>query len=133
MFQTTVWAFRIGPGTDSERRHLDARFSMLPTGSPLTADAGFISYELCAELLRRSVHFVLPVGGNITLLTEVGGTHEVVGETVYLWPDKRQKQPPIRLRLIQTTTGKPPVYLLTDILDPAQLSDADAAELYRRR
>ena len=58
LFQTTVWAFRIGPGTDSERRHLDARFSMLPTGSPLTADAGFISYELCAELLRRSVHFV---------------------------------------------------------------------------
>ncbi|MCX7421975.1 MAG: transposase [Planctomycetia bacterium] len=89
MFQTTLWTFRIGPGTDSERRHLGAMFSMLPTGSLLTADAGFISYELCAELLRRSVHFVLRVGGNITLLTEVGGTHEVVGETVYLWPAKR--------------------------------------------
>ncbi len=64
---------------------------------------------------------------------ELGGTHEVVGETVYLWPAKRQNQPPTRLRLIQITTGKTAVYLLTDILDPAPLSDADAGEIYRRR
>lgn len=141
LFQTTLWHlgselpwdFRLGPGTDSERRHLDAMLSTLPAGSLLTADAGFISYELCAELRHRRVHFVLRVGGNITLLTELGGTHEVVGETVYLWPTKRQNQPPIRLRLIKITTGKTHVYLLTDILDPVQLSDADAAEIYRRR
>lgn len=140
-FQTTLWHwgselpwdFRVGPGTDSEQRHLDQRLPTLPEGSLLTADANFISFGLCGELLRRRVHFVLRVGGNRTLLTELGGDHEVVGQTVYLWPTKHRDQPPIRLRLIVVSTGKTAVYLLTDLLAPAQLSDTDAGELYRRR
>lgn len=140
-FQTTLWHwgselpwdFRVGPGTDSEQRHLDQMLPTLPEGSLLTADANFISFGLCGELLRRRVHFVLRVGGNRTLLTELGGDHEVVGQTVYLWPTKHRDQPPIRLRLIVVSTGKTAVYLLTDLLAPAQLSDTDAGELYRRR
>ena len=87
-FQTTLWHwgselpwdFRVGPGTDSEQRHLDQKLPTLPEGSLLTADANFISFGLCGELLRRRVHFVLRVGGNRTLLTELGGDHEVVGQ-----------------------------------------------------
>jgi hypothetical protein len=48
IFQTTLqhvgtgllWDMRLGPGTDSERRHLDQMLPGLPTQSLLTADAG---------------------------------------------------------------------------------------------
>ena len=53
------WAFRVGPGTDSERAHLRDMIDELPTGSLLVADAGFIGYDLCRELLARQRHFLL--------------------------------------------------------------------------
>lgn len=141
LYQTTLWELgselpwdvRVGPGIDSEQRQLDDMLDTLPAGSLLTADANFISFGLCSQLLRRQVHFLLRVGGNRRLLTELGGDHEIVGQTVYLWPEAHRHQPPVTLRLIVITTGKTPVYLLTDLLDPSQLSDAAAAELYRRR
>lgn len=141
LFQTTLWHLaselpwdvRIGPGTDSEQRHLDEMLDRLPEGSLLTADAGFVSFALCRKLQRRRVQFVLRVAGHRSLLTELGDVHEVVGQTVYLWPEKHRQQPPITLRLIVVTTGQTPVFLLTDVLDPSRLSDADAAEIYRRR
>ncbi len=141
LYQTTLWHldselpwdFRVGPGTDSEQRQLDDMLETLPAGSLLTADANFISFGLCSQLLCRNVHFLLRVGGHRTLLTELGGDHEVVGQTVYLWPQNHRNQPPITLRMIVVPGGQTPVYLLTDLRDPIQLSDADAAELYRRR
>jgi hypothetical protein len=55
---------------------------------------------------------------------------------VYLWPTEQQRQglPPIRLRLIVIEDeGKQPVYLVTSVLDPRQLTDEQAATLYRAR
>jgi len=76
------------------------------------------------------------VGANVRLLTKLGwccAEHEGI---VYLWPDKAQKrrQPPLVLRLITLIDGRNRrVHLLTNILDPRELCDGAAGELYRRR
>lgn len=130
------WAFRVGPGTDSERAHLRDMVGELPKDSLLVADAGFIGYDLCRELIDSKQHFLLRVGGNIHLLEELGYAWEQRGQTVYLWPDKQQRKnlPPIELRLIVIRDEhKQPVYLLTSVLDPAALTDEEASELYALR
>lgn len=142
VFQTTLlhvgtglpWDFRLGPGTDSERRHLDQMLDSLPEHSLLTADTGFISFNLCRWLLEQKHSFVLRVGSNVHLLTRLGWELEVEGQTVYLWPQKQRHLAPVVLRLIVIQTpGHQPVYLVTNVLDVELLSAADAAEIYRLR
>lgn len=75
------------------------------------------------------------VGGNIRLLTELGGDCEVDGQTVYLWPNKQQerREPPLVLRLVKLGSGRRQVYLVTNVLDVERLSDDQAAAFYRQR
>ena len=130
------WAFRVGPGTDSERAHLREMADELPADSLLVADAGFVGYDLCRTLLARKQHFLLRVGGNVHLLSELGYQYEVRGQTVYLWPldQQKQNQPPLELRLIVLKDEhKQPVYLVTSVLDPDELTDQEASELYALR
>jgi IS4 transposase len=147
VFQTTlqhigtglVWDFRLGRGTDSERRHLDDMLAELPPQSMLTADAGFISFDLCTWLHEHQHPFVLRVGGNARLLQGLDSPdweveQQLVGRLVYLWPQKKQHLPPVVLRLIVVhDEHRQPIYLVTNILDEEQLSDTDAAEIYRLR
>jgi hypothetical protein len=51
------WDLRVGPGTDSERSHLRVMLSDLPLNSLLVADAGFVGYDLCRDLLEQKQHF----------------------------------------------------------------------------
>ena len=128
------WAFRVGPGNDSERAHLVDMLDEL--SMLLVADAGFIGYALCRQLIERKKHFLLRVAGNAHLLGELGCAHEIQGQTVYLWPGEQQKQhqPALQLRLIVVgQEGPSPLYLVTDVLDPEALSDQEAAEFYRQR
>jgi len=130
------WSFRVGPSTESEREHLRDMLDELPAGSLLVADAGFIGYEICRKMLGKNQHFLLRVGGNVHLLTDLGYDYEADGETVYLWPIEQQsrREPPIQLRLIVAEDeGKQPVYLVTSVLDDARLTQAEACETYRRR
>jgi hypothetical protein len=141
VFLTTVWHmgtglpwdYRVGPGTDSERTHLKEMVPDLPPGALVVADAGFVGYGLCLRLLRHGKHFLLRVGSNITLLKELGYYHEERDGLVYLWPHKHRRYRPLVLRLIVLRHGKHEVYLLTDVLDPAQLTDAEAATLFGMR
>jgi hypothetical protein len=142
VFQTTLlhigtglpWDFRLGPGTESERRHLDDMLTGLPARSLLTADAGFISFHLCRWLVEHQQWFLLRVGSNVHFLTELGWGVEVKGKTVYLWPTKHRHHPPITLRLIVITAAdRQPVYLATNVFDEELLSDGDAAEIYQLR
>ena len=142
IFQTTLqhvgtglpWDVRLGPGTDSERRHLDQMLRELPAQSLLTADAGFISYDLCAWLCQNQHTFVLRVGGNFTLLENLGWKHEQNGKTVYLWPQDRRNHPPIVLRQLRfPSPGGLPVVLLTNELDEARLSDEAMRTIYSAR
>jgi hypothetical protein len=143
LFLTTIlhmgtglpWAFRIGPGTDSERNHLRDLTGLLPLGALLVADAGFVGYDLLASLLQGSIHFLIRVGSNVTLLRELGFARVQANHTVYLWPDPHRKKdlPPLVLRLVQLHDGRKPVFLLTSILDNTALSDLQASVLYRMR
>ncbi len=121
------WDYRVGPGTASERAHLKQMVPDLPPEALVIADAGFVSYGLCLRLLRHGPHFLLRVGGHITWLTGLGYYHEERDGLVYLGPQKHGRCRPLVLRLIVLRHGKQDVYLLTDVLDPAQLADAEAA------
>lgn len=127
------WDFRVGPGTTSERTHAHELADALPARSLLVADAGFASYAFCRQLLRSQQNFLLRVGGNITLLTELGYGYEERAGIVYLWPKNHRGSEPLVLRLIVLQRGRQTVYLLTNILDSQQLSDEDAAEIYALR
>jgi hypothetical protein len=127
------WDYRVGPVAEAERTHLRRMAGELPAGSLVVADAGFVGYGLCLRLLRQGRHFLLRVGGNITLLEGLGYYHEERGGLVYLWPRKHRGGRPLVLRLITLRQGQQDVYLLTDVLDPARLTDTEAARLYAMR
>lgn len=130
------WAFRVGPSSESERGQLREMLDELPAESLLVADAGFIGYDLCREMIDRKQHFLLRVGGNAHLLSTLGYDYEIDGETVYLWPLEQQArgQPPLVLRLIVVCEpGQQPVYLVTSVLDAEQLTAEEAAAIYRMR
>lgn len=131
------WDYRVGPGTASERGMARDMLADLPPGSLLVADAGFVGYSLARAILRRGHSFLLRVGGNVTLLRDLG-YYERSGDRVYLWPEQYRKCPPLVLRLIvlhdpSLKPGKRQVYLLTNVLDEADLTVEEAAELYARR
>jgi len=127
------WDFRTGPGTDSERRHLETMVDDLPDRSLLVGDAGFAGYQLCRKIHDSGRFFLFRVGSNITLLTELGYEYQEHDGRVYLWPQKRRDQPPLVLRLIRLARGKQTVYLLTNVLWPQDLSEEEAAILYEMR
>jgi hypothetical protein len=141
VFLTTVWhlgtglpwTFRVGPGTDSERNHFRAMIGELPQRSMIVADAGFAGYALFMRLLLARHSFLIRVGRNITLLEDLGYHHEEREGLVYLWPRAHRRCRPLVLRLIRLTMGSQTVCLLTNVLDENQLSDEEAASLYKRR
>lgn len=128
------WDWRSGPSDSSERAHLQAMLSTLPRNALLVADAGFVGYELWQAILMSGRHLLVRVGGNVRLLQKLGYVRERAG-TVYLWPDAvaKKRLAPLVLRLIVLARKGRKMYLVTDICDIQQLSDAQAAEIYRRR
>lgn len=128
------WDYRTGPSDSSERGHLIQMLPSLPWKSLLTADAGFVGYEFCQEVLKAGHDLLLRVGGNIRLLRKLGYAQERHG-MVYLWPNHAAKRhlPPLVLRLVVVHDGREPIYLLTNVFSGKRLSDADAAAIYRRR
>jgi len=141
VFLTTVWhigtglpwSFRVGPGTDSERTHFRRMIAGLPARSMIVADAGFAGYVLFQRVLRGGHEFLIRVGRNVTLLEKLGYYHEERDGLVYLWPREHRRCRPLVLRLIKLKVGSQTVCLLTSVLDPAQLSDEQAATLYKQR
>lgn len=127
------WDYRVGPGTARERTHLKQMVPDLPAEALVVADAGFVGYALCLRLLRQDRHFLLRVGRNITLLKDLGYSHEEHDGLVYLWPQKHRRCRPLVLRLIVLPHGKQKISLLTDVLDPTELTDEEAGTLYAMR
>ena len=68
------------------------------------------------------------------LLKRLGYVEECDG-LVYLWPERAAKRnaPPLVFRLIDSHNGKHPVYLITDLLSPEELSDAEVLAAYKLR
>jgi hypothetical protein len=127
------WDFRIGPGTDSERRHLEDMAGDLPPQALVVADAGFTGYELYRRLLAAQQNFLIRVGANVHLLRDLGYFEREGPDIVYLWPEKNWHEPPVTLRLIERRDGDKKMYLVTNVLDPEALTDQQAAVLYEMR
>jgi hypothetical protein len=131
-----IWDWRQGPGTSGEREHLRQMLPDLPTHPLLVADAGFGGFDLWWELLHRGVDFLIRCASATTLLAEVSWSRiERQGQQqlVYLWPQNRRGQLPLRLRLIVLKRHGQRVYLLTNVLESQRLSRALAGALYAAR
>jgi hypothetical protein len=127
------WDFRIGPGTASERRHLEEMLPDLPRQALVVADAGFTGYDLYRRMLAAKQNFLLRVGANVHLLRKLGFVEQEGPDTVYLWPHKTWHEPPVVLRLIEWCPGKKKMYLVTNVLDEKALSAKTAAVFYEMR
>jgi hypothetical protein len=127
------WDFRIGPGTASERRHLEEMLPDLPPQSLLVADAGFTGYEFYRRIVAAKQSFLMRVGSNVHLLKELGYIELEGRDTVYLWPERNWSELPVVLRLIELSDGKKKMYLVTNVLDKKALSAKSAGVLYEMR
>lgn len=128
------WDWKVGPGDTSERNDLREMLASLPENSLVVGDAGFVGYDLWDAMLNEGVDFVVRVGSNVCLiegLTPTGNRDDLYS----FWPHaaRRAGYPPRLLRLVKTTLGKTEAYLVTNVLDPEQLSDADVVEIYMAR
>jgi hypothetical protein len=125
--------WRIGPSDSSEREHALSMFADLPPEALIVADAGFIGYEFWSSMIDADRRFVVRVGGNVRLLRKLGWSTKERKDTVYLWPKgKRDKNPPLVLRLIRIHDGRGPLCLVTNLAEE-KLSVESALEIYRRR
>jgi Transposase DDE domain len=127
------WDFRIGPGTASERRHLEDMLSALPLHSLVIADAGFTGYDLYRRIITGQQNFLLRVGANVHLLRKLGYIEREGPDIVYLWPEKNWHEPPVVLRLIERRDGNKKMFLVTNVLDKKALSDKSAGVFYEMR
>jgi hypothetical protein len=141
LFATTLWHmgtglpwdFRIGSGTASERRQFEEMLPALPRPALVVADAGFTGYDLYRRILAAKQNFLLRVGANVHLLRKLGYIEQEGADTVYLWPEKNCREPPVVLRLIEWRPGKKKMYLVTTVLDKKALSTKTAGVLYEMR
>lgn len=128
------WDYRIGPGTASERHHLKEMLTDLPAKSLVVADAGFTGYELLRSIDEAGHSFLVRVGSNVHLLTELGYVEWQGPATVYLWPEEQHnKRPPVVLRLLVLQRGKKKMYLVTNVFDEEALTQEQAAIFYELR
>jgi hypothetical protein len=129
------WDWRTGPSDSSERGHFQEMLGAAPAGSLLTADAGFVGYDLWKTVLDAGHQLLVRVGSNVQLLKKLGYAREH-GGWVYLWPDRQAKKrlPPLVLRMVVVANrDRKPVYLVTSVMKAARLSDAQTAAVYGKR
>lgn len=129
------WSWKIAKATADERGMFRQMFGLLPKLALVIADAGYTGYDFWWALKSGGHSFLIRVGANVKLLTELGCAIQERAGIVYVWPDRaaKKKQPPLVLRLIVLHDGNSPVYLLTNVLEEGRLSDQQAAEFYRLR
>jgi hypothetical protein len=132
------WAFARDGARGSERSHLIQMLSSLPKAAKtmVVADAGLTGYDVLNAVMEAGHSFILRVGANVKLLTNLGYAIQEFDGLVYLWPDDKQKKnlKPLILRLITFTDGRNrKMHLLTNVLDSSLLTDKMALEIYTRR
>jgi hypothetical protein len=129
--------WRVGDGDSSERAHLRQMVRLLPEKTMLVADAGFTGYDLWKHLIEAGHGILIRVGANVKLLRKLGYDVREKGDEgiVYLWPDEQRRagQPPLILRLVRVHDGRREMCLVTNVLDRAELSDTELAQMYKLR
>jgi len=131
-----LWSWRLGKGTASEHHHLRRLLPTLPKLSLLVCDAGFLGYDLFADILQAQASFLVRLSSRAYLYTlkELHLKRFREG-TVYYWPGKEclKGRPPLKLRLLRIRGKKADVWLLTNVLDRKQISHKVASKIYRWR
>jgi hypothetical protein len=133
------WAWMVGPSNSSERDHFAQMLASqeFPENTLFCGDAGFVGYDLWKSMCGRNFRFLVRVGANVRLLTELGYHVRERDGIVYSWPDevsKKGNSPPLTLRLIhlRDSSGED-VYLVTNVLNARLLSQETAARIYKKR
>ena len=134
------WAWESGVAKSSERAHLLSMLGLLPAAALLVIDAGFVGYDLLKSIARSKHFFLVRIGSNVALLRRLGLCAEN-DDTVYLWPQydrrkptRRQRNPPMPLRLIRLQRpGRKTVYLLSNVSEEEKLTVESARLLYELR
>jgi hypothetical protein len=132
------WSWKSGPSTSSERDHLKEMLAeqKFPKNTLFCGDAGFTGYELWKAILDAGHNFLIRVGANVTLLRGLGYCVRERDGIVYCWPEKaakKNKLPPLTLRIIRFQLGRGEVCLVTNVLSSKKLTEKQAMELYRMR
>lgn len=132
------WCWRLGPSNSSERAHVQEMIQNedFPEKTLFVGDAGFVGYPLWKTVLDAGHHFLVRVGGNVTLLASNADYQRHKDGIVYCWPkgQRNSGEAPLCLRLLTVGKGKKKkMFLLTSVLDSRQLSRTQAHELYRQR
>jgi Transposase DDE domain len=131
------WMWRLGPSNSSERTHVLEMLSQwcFPVYTLFCGDAGFIGYQFWSDILQGSADFLVRVGANVSLLTEYVDLQFEKGGTVLCWPRNaiKAKQAPLRLRLLKVRIGKTTVWMLTSVLDRADLTVKQMVKFYEMR
>ena len=131
-----LWDWRLGRARASEKLHLMEMIPDIPDDALLLGDAGFVGLPIWEKLNTEGKHFLIRVGGNVHLLTDLWphAKTRVTRDFVYVWPrNKRNTHPPLKLRLIKVGRGRKVVHLLTNVLEPSRLPKKMAGEIYRKR
>ena len=131
------WMWRLGPSNSSERAHV---IDMINVGKFLKntlfcGDAGFVGYPIWSAIVKRGNHFLVRVGANVSLISQSADYRLLKNGIVLCWPKATMlaNQPPLRLRLVKARIGKTRVWLLTSVLDPAELTPQQMIKLYKMR
>ena len=130
------WDWRLGPSDSGERQHVQemVKIGKHPKNTLFCGDAGFVGYDFWKTIVDCGYHFLVRVGGNVSLISENMDYRRVGDGQVLCWPKgKQSKYPPLRLRLVKVLIGKTEVFLLTSVLDPEQLDRASMLKLYKKR
>lgn len=130
------WMWRLGPSNSSERAHVTEMIhaGKYPYKTLFCGDAGFIGYPLWSDIMQHGGHFLVRVGANVSLLRESADYELLKNGLVLCWPRAMQgKQPPLRLRLVKVRIGKSKAYLLTSVLDSAELTIGQMVQFYKMR
>lgn len=131
------WSWKLGPSDSSERRHFQEMIisQEFPEYTLFCGDAGFTGYDLWKNIIDQGHSFLIRVGANVRLLKKLGYYARERDGIVDVWPNAamRKKQLPLTLRLIRLRSERGDVYLLTNVLNRQDLSDALASKLYKFR
>ena len=131
-----LWSWRIGKGDASERHHLQDLIPTLPRKSLVVADAGYQSYLLTKAMRDAGLDMLVRASAQTRLFTaERIAAADWQEGIVYWWTDeaKRQKLPPLKMRLLRVRGRKADVWLLTTVLETERLPYATAARFYKMR
>lgn len=131
------WMWRLGPSNSSERGHVMEMLNEgdFPENTLFCGDAGFVGYALWASLMGRGMHFLVRVGANVSLLTEMADYRIQKNRIVLCWPRTAQQLnlPPLRLRLVKVKVGKTDMWMLTNVMQQTNLTNAQIVTLYKLR